>query len=182
MDDSWENLLLNFNKRRSGWRDGDNSGARGIFSFSQNRMEKKCSERGVRWEDGGVGRGKDEDELCQLTHFINSFSVSSSCFCLSITFSMIARSSGVRCDKSGISAMTFGCGDHENLLPGCALRVSRFHFVSCECSTVMSCELHWRVKTATKSNTKNRNKGRKNPNGGLWGERRELSSRTKEKS
>lgn len=49
---------------------------------------------------------REIEKLCQLTHFINSFSVSSSCFCLSITFSMIARSSGVRCDKSGISAMT----------------------------------------------------------------------------
>lgn len=40
------------------------------------------------------------------THFINSRSFSSSTFCLCITFSMIARSSGVKCDKSGISAMT----------------------------------------------------------------------------
>lgn len=51
-------------------------------------------------------RGTRGSRLSDHTHLIISFSRSSSCFCLIMTLSMIARSSGVRWDKSGMSAMS----------------------------------------------------------------------------
>lgn len=106
--------------------------------------------------DGGNKFHGGNEKLCQLTHFINSFSVSSSCFCLSITFSMIARSSGVRCDKSGISAMTLGTAeDHksEELLPTLPVSSSSCHFVSNEFSASSACGLH-RWTTQSEMETK----------------------------
>lgn len=61
---------------------------------------QKMARRGRRQECGGAGRVR--------AHLMISCSRCSSCFWRIMTPSMMARSSGVRCERSGMSAMAGG--------------------------------------------------------------------------